>query len=63
MANHLYQRDLPDGLDLGQCVAIDCETMGLNPRRDRLCLVQMSSGKRRHASCPDRNGPGISPES
>ena len=44
MANHLYQRDLPDGLDLGQCVAIDCETMGLNPRRDRLCLVQISSG-------------------
>ncbi len=44
VANHLYQRDLPAGLDLGQCVAIDCETMGLNPRRDRLCLVQMSSG-------------------
>ena len=44
MANHLYQRDLPDGLDLGPVVAIDCETMGLNPHRDRLCLVQMSSG-------------------
>ncbi len=44
MANHLYQRDLPDGLDLGPIVAIDCETMGLNPHRDRLCLVQMSSG-------------------
>ena len=44
MANHLYQRDLPDALDLGRCVAIDCETMGLNPHRDRLCLVQMSSG-------------------
>jgi len=44
MANHLYRRDLPDGLNLGPIVAIDCETMGLNPHRDRLCLVQMSSG-------------------
>ncbi len=44
MANHLYKRDLPDGLDLGPVVAIDCETMGLNPHRDRLCLVQMSGG-------------------
>lgn len=44
MANHLYQRDLPDGLSLGPVVAIDCETMGLNPHRDRLCLVQMSGG-------------------
>ncbi|SEW42312.1 ribonuclease D [Cognatiyoonia koreensis] len=44
MANHLYQNDLPDGLDLGPMVAIDCETMGLNPHRDRLCLIQMSGG-------------------
>lgn len=44
MANHLYQGDLPDDLDLGPIVAIDCETMGLNPHRDRLCLIQMSSG-------------------
>ena len=44
MANHLYKNDLPDGLDLGPVVAIDCETMGLIPHRDRLCLVQMSSG-------------------
>lgn len=44
MANHLYQNDLPDGLDLGPVVAIDCETMGLNPHRDRLCVVQMSGG-------------------
>jgi len=44
MANHLYRRDLPDGLNLGPIIAIDCETMGLNPHRDRLCLVQMSSG-------------------
>ncbi len=44
MTNHLYRNDLPDGLHLGPIVAIDTETMGLDPRRDRLCLVQMSSG-------------------
>lgn len=44
VANHLHRGDLPDGLDLGPLVAIDCETMGLDPRRDRLCLVQMSAG-------------------
>lgn len=44
MTNTLYKRDLPDGLDLGPVVAIDCETMGLNPHRDRLCVVQMSGG-------------------
>jgi len=40
----LYRNDLPDGLDLGPVVAIDTETMGLNPHRDRLCLVQLCSG-------------------
>jgi ribonuclease D len=40
----LHQGDLPDGLDLGQSVAIDTETMGLVPHRDRLCLVQLSAG-------------------
>lgn len=44
MAIHLYHGDLPDGLDLGTVVAIDTETMGLNPHRDRLCLVQLSNG-------------------
>lgn len=44
LALHLYRHDLPDGLDLGSVVAIDTETMGLDPRRDRLCLVQLSSG-------------------
>ncbi len=44
MAIHLHQNDLPDGLDLGPVVAIDSETMGLDPRRDRLCLVQLSAG-------------------
>jgi ribonuclease D len=41
---YLHQNDLPDGLDLGPVVAIDTETMGLDPRRDRLCVVQLSSG-------------------
>lgn len=44
MTNYLYKYDLPDGLDLSPVVAIDCETMGLNPHRDRLCVVQLSSG-------------------
>lgn len=44
MANHIHLHDLPDGLDLGPVIAIDCETMGLQPARDRLCLVQMSGG-------------------
>jgi ribonuclease D len=41
---HLHQHDLPDGLSLGPVVAVDTETMGLNPHRDRLCLVQLSAG-------------------
>ncbi len=44
MAVRLYQNDLPDGLNLGPVVAIDTETMGLNPKRDRLCVVQLSGG-------------------
>ncbi len=41
---HLHKHDLPDGLALGPVVAVDTETMGLNPHRDRLCLVQLSAG-------------------
>ena len=41
---HLHRHDLPDGIHLGPVVAVDTETMGLNPHRDRLCLVQMSAG-------------------
>ena len=44
MTNFTHSKDLPEDLDLGQIVAIDCETMGLNPSRDRLCVVQLSSG-------------------
>ena len=41
---HIHQHDLPEGLTLGPVVAVDTETMGLNPHRDRLCLVQLSGG-------------------
>jgi len=44
MAVTLHEGDLPEGLDFGDCVAVDTETMGLNPHRDRLCLVQLSAG-------------------
>ena len=41
---HLHRGDLPNDLDLGSIVAVDSETMGLMPHRDRLCLVQLSAG-------------------
>ncbi len=44
MTNNLYLDDLPEGLDLGSVVAVDSETMGLKTARDRLCVVQLSSG-------------------
>lgn len=44
MTNYLHHGDLPDGLDLGSVIAVDSETMGLNPVRDRLCVVQLSDG-------------------
>ena len=44
MAIKLHRGDLPAEVDFGSVVAIDTETMGLNPHRDRLCLVQLSSG-------------------
>ena len=44
MTIHLHKGDLPDGLHFGPVVAIDTETMGLDPRRDRLCVVQLSAG-------------------
>ncbi|MBV1700206.1 MAG: ribonuclease D [Hyphomicrobiales bacterium] len=44
MTIRLHRGDLPDNLDFGSAVAIDTETMGLNPYRDRLCVVQLSSG-------------------
>ena len=44
MPINLYIGDLPSDLNLGSVVAIDSETMGLKPQRDRLCLIQLSSG-------------------
>lgn len=40
----LHYDDLPNGLSFGDSVAVDTETMGLNPHRDRLCVVQLSAG-------------------
>jgi ribonuclease D len=44
MAIKLYKGDLPAGLDFGTSVAVDSETLGLLPRRDKLCVVQLSAG-------------------
>ncbi len=44
MSIHLHRGDLPPGLTWGTAVAVDTETMGLHPGRDRLCLVQLSAG-------------------
>ena len=44
MSHQLYRGDIPEDLDFGALVAIDTEAMGLNPHRDRLCLVQLSIG-------------------
>ncbi|MSO55273.1 MAG: ribonuclease D [Rhodospirillales bacterium] len=41
---HLHQGDLPEKVDFGDSVAVDTETLGLNPHRDRLCVVQLSAG-------------------
>ncbi len=43
---HLHRDDLPETVDFGPVVAVDTETMGLRPHRDRLCLVQLSAGDR-----------------
>src|SRR6218665_3972008 len=44
MTIRFHRGDLPDGYDAGASVAIDTETLGLNPHRDRLCVVQLSRG-------------------
>ena len=44
MITHYHRNDLPAGLTFGASVAVDSETMGLNPLRDRLCVVQLSAG-------------------
>jgi ribonuclease D len=45
MQNHLYTYDIPEDVNLGKSIAIDTETMGLCPHRDRLCLIQISTGE------------------
>ena len=62
MSFRLHIDDLPAGLDFGSAVAVDTETLGLNPNRDRLCVVQLSRGDgtaevvqiRRDGPRPDR---------
>jgi ribonuclease D len=44
MKIRVHKGDLPEGLDFGPAIAVDTETLGLNPLRDRLCLIQLSSG-------------------
>ena len=44
MTFELHKGDLPDGLNFGATVAVDTETLGLRPHRDRLCVVQLSAG-------------------
>jgi ribonuclease D len=44
MSHHLHHGDLPEDVNFGSAVAVDTEAMGLNPHRDRLCLVQLSAG-------------------
>jgi ribonuclease D len=44
MTLKLHRGDLPEGVGFGRAVAIDTEAMGLNPHRDRLCLIQLSGG-------------------
>jgi len=44
MTNQLHHGDLPEAMDFGAEVAVDTEAMGLNPHRDRLCLIQLSAG-------------------
>ena len=44
MAVHVHRNDIPEGLAFGALAAVDTETMGLKPSRDRLCVAQLSSG-------------------
>ena len=45
MQTHLYKNDLNDNISFGNIIAIDTEAMGLDPARDRLCLIQLYDGK------------------
>ena len=63
MAIEIHEGDLPAGLDFGGAVAVDTETMGLNPRRDRLCRGPVERGRRRGTSgALPRTAPTTLPE-
>ena len=57
MTIRLHRGDLPDLARFKGAVAIDTETMGLNPHRDRLCVVQLSPATARPTWCRSRPGP------
>ena len=44
MKINLYKGDIPENVKISNCIALDSETMGLNPKRDKLCLIQLSNG-------------------
>ena len=44
MKINLYKDDIPENVKISNCIALDSETMGLNPKRDKLCLIQLSNG-------------------
>jgi len=44
MKINLYNGDIPENIKISNSIAIDSETMGLNPKRDKLCLIQLSNG-------------------
>ena len=46
MTNYVHKGDLPDDIVFEKSVAVDTETLGLNNLRDRLCVVQLSDGKK-----------------
>ena len=59
MAIHHHMNDLPAGVSFGAIVAIDTETMGLDPRRDRLCVVQLSRGDGCAGELVEHDGGGV----
>ena len=60
MKINLYKNDLPHNIKFTESVAIDTETMGLNPLRDKLCLIQLSNGNNTcHLVKIENNQPNI----
>jgi ribonuclease D len=63
MTYHYYQHDIPEHLITNEDIAIDTEAMGLNPHRDRLCVLQFSIGDKQahvvHFPTPDFTAPNL----